>query len=130
MTDKTLEQRITERLHQSLGDLITDADLKGMVERGVEQTLFQERRITNDRGYHDRTLPPLMQEVAEKLLKARMEAAVDVWLKENPERVEAIVKQVIQAGMSEAFMATLDNRFKQVFEFNLVPAMQQRGLLR
>jgi hypothetical protein len=33
----SLEERVTKRLHETIGDLITDADLKGLVEQGIER---------------------------------------------------------------------------------------------
>lgn len=126
---KSLEDRITARLHESIGDLITDEDLKGMVARGIEQALFTERHDEkNSDQWHKRTKPSVVDEQVAKLLGEKMQSAVDQWLKANPDKIQAAIDITIKAGVADALLRTLDNRFAGVFDSG-VATLQSRGLL-
>lgn len=127
----SLEERITSRLHESIGDLITDEDLKGMVARGIEAALFKPRITQTPRsygGYDTTTAAPLVDEQVVKLLGEKMRAGVDAWLAANPEKIEAALRDVMQRGVGNALLYSLEQRFAGVFESSL-EIMKSRGLL-
>ena len=127
---KSLEERITTRLHESIGDLITDDDLKTIVERGIEEALFEERRMTNPNSYGPQTVskPALVDELVEKLLGEKMRQAIDRWLRENPEALQAAVDRAIALGVGQALLNTLDIRFGGIIEM-AVQNMKGMGML-
>lgn len=127
---KTLEERITSRLHESIGDLITDADLKAVVERGIEQALFKPRLVEEFRygSRHTDTKPPLVDEQVAKLLTEKMREATDQWLKDNPEKIEAALREVMQRGVGSAMLYSLEQRFAGLFESALTN-MKSQGLI-
>lgn len=127
----SLEERLTQRLHDSLGDLITDADLTAMIERGIEKALFQERFTEPSmyRGYREvQKKPALVDELVEKFLASKMGEAVDRWIMENPETMQAAVDKIVAASAGEALMKYLDFRFQNVAQ-QTFHAMQGQGLL-
>lgn len=111
-TTETLEQRLTKRLHESIGDLITDADLKAMVERGMDKALFQPRESSERWGS---PRPPLVDALVERFLEAKMQAAVEQWLKDNPDKIDAMLQSAIQKGAGAAFMHYIDSKFALAF---------------
>lgn len=127
---KPLEERVTERLHVIMGELITDADLKPIVERGIEKFLF-EPRVVESKGYYGtekQTKPSLVQEVVDKYLLQQMTAQVDQWLKDHPEQIQTAIDDAIRRGMAHAVTRTLDERFESIFGF-AIETMKNRGLL-
>lgn len=129
VVNTTLEQRITARLHESIGDLITDDDLKAIVARGIEQALFKERPdLARATSYHTYTKPPLVDELVAKLLTEKMETAVNAWLTENPDAIRAALDTAISLGVGTALLRSLDNRFAGIFDAG-VSTLQNRGLL-
>lgn len=124
---KTLQERINTRLAEQIGDLITEDDLKGIVERGVEDFLFKPRHVLRTYGGYD-THPALMQEMVEKHFQNRVTASVDAWLAANPEKIEALVKAAIDNGIANAVMSSLDQRFGNLLNY-LIPQLQSQGLL-
>lgn len=128
---KTLEERITSRLHESIGDLITDEDLKGMVSRGIETALFQGRKVEKrDTWGHSSTWdrPSVVDEQVALLLSTKMQDAVNQWLKDNPEKIQAAIDVVLKAGVGDSLLRALDNRFSGMFNAG-VGELQNRGLL-
>jgi len=124
---KSLEARITQRLHESIGDLVTEADLKAMVARGVEDALFRPRTIPRQYGGSD-TKPALVEELVSKFLDQQMQAAVTTWIAENPERLQGAVDKVVAASAGEAFLHYLDLRFESIARMT-VSEMKTQGLL-
>lgn len=128
---QTLEERINTRIHESIGDLITDADLRKIIERGVENALFQKRPadLSAHRGFGTPTpRPALVDEMVEKHLGTRMEEAVTGWLKDNPEKMQAAVDDAIRRGVGDAMIRTLDERFARIFTSG-VDMMRSQGML-
>ena len=126
----TLEERITTRLHESIGDLITDEDLKGMVARGIEAALFQPRPEQVSGGFSTRIemRPPFIQEQVMKLLSEKMSTAIQQWVKDNPEQIETALKHTLQDGVVAAMTQSLDRRFASVLPMAL-QNMRNQGLL-
>lgn len=116
-TAKSLEERVREKLHEQIGDLITPDDIKAIVERGIEEALFQPHSITEGSGYHQRTVnvPSLAQKLVEEQLEKQMQAAVEAWIRENSERVEAMIQATLNKGAGEVLVGALDARIGHVF---------------
>jgi hypothetical protein len=126
---QTLEERITGRIREQIGELMTDDDLRGIIKRGVEKALFEERYDPDrSNAYHSKTKASLVDELAEKHLAAKMKEAVDTWLKENPERIQQAVDDAVRRGVSDALTRTMDERFAGIFQQG-VTMMQSQGLL-
>ena len=129
----TLEERITARLHESIGELITDADLKGIVSRGIEQALFQPRKVVERSSYsgdyrNTVTLPPLVDELVAKFLTLEMTKAVEQWLKDNPALLAEALQHAVNAGAGAAMLRALDYRFASLFDSG-IQSLQAQGLL-
>lgn len=124
---KSLEERINERLHESIGDLITPEDLRAIVERGVEGALFAPSKVARSYGGFDEG-PSLVERLVEKHLSDEMRAAVSKWIAENPEQMRAAVDGAIERGVGNALMRALDDRFFGIFDAG-VENMQSRGMM-
>lgn len=131
MSDKgTLEDRITTRLHEQIGDLITDDDLKAMVARGIERALF-EPRFSEQQSSYGNTVnkkASIVDELVAKLLGEKMKAAVDDYLWTHPELLQTAIDKAIASGASHAIMSTLDDKFANIFHI-AVSNMKSQGLL-
>ncbi len=127
-TTPSLQERITSRLHDSIGDLITEEDLKQIVDRGVEELLFKERTVPGRHGYTTETRPGLVHEILKEQLGEQVRGVVTQWLQDNPEKVQEAMDRAIANGVGAAVMRTLDSRFAEVFSQG-VSMLQMQGLL-
>lgn len=126
---KTLEERINDKLRESLADLMTPEDLRGIVERGVENLLFKERVTQDGRGWAPTTRkPPLVEELVSNHLEKQVREAVQNWIAENPERLQEAVDNAMRRGIANAVMRTMDERFAGIFNSG-VSIMQSQGIL-
>jgi hypothetical protein len=123
----SLEERINQKIHESIGDLITPEDLKRIVERGIESALFQPRQTPRQYGGYD-TKPSIVDEVVTRALETAMRDAVNAWVKDNPEKLEAAVKEAIARGAGESLLRAIDYKFAGMFDAG-ISHLRNQGLL-
>ena len=115
------------RIRESIGDLMTDEDLKKILEKGVEKALFTSS-VRGD-SWRQETVPCLVDRVVSKHLNSRMAEAVDTWITDNPDKLQRAVENAIKAGVAKCLMDTLDGKFYCLFE-GLVANMKSQGLIK
>jgi predicted house-cleaning noncanonical NTP pyrophosphatase (MazG superfamily) len=119
MTDivesKTFEQRMKERIRDSIGDLISDEDLTKMVDRSLEEVFFKPRPNPKHTAYYNSgepaTIPPLLHELVKEVLEANVQAAVREYIGSNQEEVNAIIQKVVQEGIGAAVLGAMNSMF-------------------
>ncbi len=126
---KTLEERIAEKMADVVGDLITQADMLEIVEKGINKALFETRSRKSD-SWDIRTvqIPCLVDELTEKHFEKAMKAGVEQWLRDHPEVIRDAVSNAIDEGAFAAVRRVLDNRMETVFELAM-GQMTAQGLL-
>lgn len=112
MTQETFEQKLMERIRASIGELMTDADLKNLVERGMDKALFEPQRIKGRYGDFE-TRPPFVQTVVAELLKEQMRVAVAKWVEEHPDQVAASVEKAVTLGAGGCLMEAITFQFQE-----------------
>ena len=103
---KTFQERVRDRIRETIGDLITDDDLMEIVQKGIDEVFFQTRTV-QESAYNRKEIPPLIHEIVKEVLQDRMTLAVDGWLKTHEAEVVEAVKAVVQEGAGQAFIAAL-----------------------
>jgi hypothetical protein len=119
MTDivesKTFEQRMKERIRDSIGDLISDEDLTKMVDRSLEEVFFKSRPNPKHAAYYNSgepaTIPPLLHDIIKEVLEANVQAAVREWIGSNQEEVNVIIQKVVQEGIGAAVLGAMNSMF-------------------
>lgn len=116
-TPMSFQDRLKERIRESIGELLTDEDLDNLIRRGIDEVFFQERRVQQDHYPHRiQTYPPLIHEIVQDLLSSQMKAAVERWLQDHEAEVKAAIETVIRDGAGNAMIHSLDNRLQGLFE--------------
>lgn len=113
---KTFEERMKERIRDSIGDLISDEDLGKMVDRSLEEVFFKERAnpARNAYGYNSSEpimIPPLLHEIVKSVLTEQVTEAVKEYIGNNREQVDATIKTVLEQGMGNALVSALNGLF-------------------
>ena len=120
----SFEDRLRDRLRANIGDVMSDEDLAGLVERGLDDLLFKERLRKERRGgYNPETTydPPLLQELLMAELRPLLKQAVADWLAEHQDEVMAAFDQTMEQGLGQAMLTA----FAQLFDNALQPVRQQ-----
>ena len=124
----SLEERVAEKLANTIGDMITTDDMIAMVRRGVKKALLTTRTVKTDNWGRTREDPSVVDEAIQIYLKAGMREAVDEWLKENPEAIRAAMDRAIEKGVVGCLQNVIDDRFASIFNVG-AQNLQHAGLL-
>lgn len=121
MAPKTFEERLKERLKESVADLMTDEDLKKLVDRGMVDIFFAERPNPEYTSYgyghkEPQFLPSHFKVMLKELMEEKMTEAVKAWLIENQDKVMAAVDETIRLGAGQAMLAAIDFNMKSSLE--------------
>lgn len=115
VTNQTFEQRMKERIRDSIGDLISDEDLTKMVDRSLEEVFFKPRPNPKHAAYYNSgepaTIPPLLHELVKEVLEANVQAAVREYIGSHKEEVNAIIQKVVQEGIGAAVLGAMNSMF-------------------
>lgn len=105
---KSFQERMFERVRDQMGDLLTETELKQIVDQAVNKAFFEPRTVTT--SYRDEIKPAIFVEMMEAELKSRVGKALEQWIQDNPEAVAQAIEKVIQEGITKAVMQTLEWR--------------------
>ena len=112
---KTFEERMKERIRDSIGDLISDEDLSKMVDRSLEEVFFKERANPKRTSYYNSgepdTLPPLLHDIVKTAMTEQVTEAVKGYIANNRDQVDASIKTVLERGMGNALISALNGVF-------------------
>jgi len=110
---KTFEQRMMDRIKDSIGELMSDEDLKKIVERSLD-TIFFKKPV--DRYGHEIDGGRSMAEkVVQEIMKERLDLALSNWLKEHDAEVTAALQTCVNNGLTATVLNTIDRKFSNVF---------------
>ena len=109
----SLEDRVRARIHESIGDLITEADLEELVKKGIRQTFFEGTTEYVGPQYNRQVeTPAMIHKILAELLTERVDKAVDEWIADHEDKVRAIVAACVADGAAKAVLW----RFNRVFQ--------------
>ena len=111
-TVKTFQEKISEKIKDSIGDLITDDDLKPLIEKSIADLLTNDRKIKNHSGsypqYND--APPLMQEIITPLLEVQIKEQVAKYISDNPQLLTKVIDDMVVNGFIKVMIWHLDGK--------------------
>ena len=109
---KTFQEKISEKIKDSIGDLITDDDLKPLIEKSIADMLTNDRHVKNHSGSYPQYVeaPPLMQEIITPLLEVQIKEQVDKYISDNPELLIQVIDDMIVKGFIKTMIYHLDGK--------------------
>lgn len=111
---QTFEERMKERIRDSIGELMPDAALAEIVKRATEQAFFKPRELERRDAYYGgrpETKEPWITEFVRGELSKQVGEAVKAWMKENDARIQ----EAVNAALGENIMDTLASAVRQTF---------------
>lgn len=126
VTAKDFEERLFEKIRTDIGALMTDEQLKALVESAIERTFFQDQIVKDDYGRVSARKAPKLQELMNGLLATQVKECVKEWVNEHPEEVKEALDKALQGGLtaavSRAFEQSLSSAF-QTMGYNIQQAL-------
>jgi len=110
------QQRMFARIREQIGDLMTDEDLKKIVESAVEKAFFEPVIIRKTYG-PDETKPAPMVAMIRDLLVERVDNVMKEYIAANGDRIDAMLKEQLGKGfhgmIEEYWNSKLSNALNQ-----------------
>lgn len=107
---QNFQERMFARIKENMGDLMTDEELKKLLERAVEDAFFKPREELDRWGARSGTKPPLFVETVQTLMKDRVDAQVKAWLDEHPDEVHKLIKDTLDQGIVRILMDWFESK--------------------
>jgi len=125
---KSFEDKMKDRVKESIGDLMTDEDLSKIVHRSMEEIFFTEKEIKNSWGSVTKTIQPLSHEMVREILTPLIKVKMNQFIKQHSSIIEDHIKTVIDNGLSKLMLKSVDsymeNKFQQI-GYNITNDVQQ-----
>jgi pyruvate-formate lyase len=125
-TNESFQERMFKRVREQMGDLMTNDELKKIVDTAMQKAFFEERR--DNSGYNTKYLPPLFVEMIEKEVSTQVRSAVIDWLKEHPEDVTKAIDEALAKGFFELVQQHMQNQIRQPL-YQFAEQLRQKGVL-
>lgn len=110
---QTLQERVGARIREQIGDLLTDEDLKRLVETALHDAFFKREVLQTDSWSRPTKYKEArIVEIVQDLLKDRVDTAVKSWLDANQEEFEKHIDDAIGKGLIGFLTTWIDDKFR------------------
>lgn len=109
------QTRIFDKIKSDIGSLMTDEQLKLLVEQAMKQAFFEYRTVEEyQSGWGNRKVehPPAILKVIKELMETKVKTALEAWLNEN----EVEVKKMIQETFDKKILDCVRSAFERSVE--------------
>jgi hypothetical protein len=125
--NKAFAERIFDRIKDGLGDLMTDDELKILLDRAVHEAFFKERTVPNGH-YGTKQEPAYFVQMTRDLLQKEVQAQVAEYIEVNRDAIKEKVAEVLQQGMGEAVLKAISFQLQAPL-MSLHSSLASKGLL-
>jgi hypothetical protein len=111
-TSTTFQDRMFERVKESLSELLTPEEAKALVEKAIQDSLFKPRIIKQ--GYNEsKELPSVFAELVGNQVKEEVSNALKEWLAEHHEEVTAAITEALKDGIVTLVVSRFKSEMQQ-----------------
>ena len=124
---KSFQDRMKDRIKDSIGELMTDDELKKVVNQAVQEIFF-EKQVLQD-GYGTKEKPPWIHKLIKEILKDKVRIAVDDYMFVNSEIILKNIDNIVKDGVGGAVLSAITNRFQfdlNSFQMNIEAQLSQQ----
>ena len=103
-----------ERVRESLSELLTAEEAKALVEKAIEQSLFQQEMLYD--SYKSRQIgvkPSRFEALVKEAVEPAIKTAVTEWLAEHHEEVKASIQGVVEKGIASTVVKVFQDEMRQ-----------------
>lgn len=109
-TPTNFEEKMKARIKESIGDLITDEELKRLLDKAMQEVFFAPTKVKVN-SWETKEGPSLLHSLVKELIEPSMKEAISVWIAQHPEEVAKAIDTVLTNGVGEAVMAAITSQF-------------------
>ena len=105
-------ERMMGRIKESIGDMITDEELKVLIEKGIQTAFFEPHYEKDNYGCVKISKEPLITSIVKNCLNKQVEIAVKDYFKSNPDEVRDLLDKVIKEGITKCVLGVMDSKLQ------------------
>ena len=114
---KTFEEKLREKIKENIGDLMSNEDLKKLIDASLQTVFFSDRpnpkhNYSSFGGSEPARLPPLLHELVKELLLPSVKELLVEYFKEHPDVVKDALNNVLVLGIGQAMMQAMSMQFQ------------------
>lgn len=114
------EERLFQKIRDSIGELMTEKELKELVDKSVQKLFFDPRKeLVKDNRYYNSTTevikPSKFHELIQELVEPSLKAEIAKWLNEHPEVVKEAIDQALEGGLAQACLRAINAQWQSSF---------------
>lgn len=105
---QSFEDRVFEKIRENIGTLMTDEELKKLLESAMERMFFQDRIIKNNWGQETGRAPGRLYKLVEDLIEPQLKRALVEWMEEHKDEVAKALQAAMDKNLMEAVTKALE----------------------
>lgn len=128
--NKNFEEKMKDRIKESIGDLITDEELKKLLDAAMYDVFFKPSKVKVN-SWDTKDGPSYLQGIVKELLDEKVRAEIALYINEHTEEVDKTIKTVVENGIGAAMMSAMNSMFStQMYQFqsNVEQALHNKGI--
>jgi hypothetical protein len=130
---KSFQEKMQDRIRDSIGDLISEEELKTLIDRGMEEAFFKGKVIKDSYGRVQREELPLIHQMVNDHIKPIVEQEVAKYIDNNREQVAEIVQQTLEVGAGTLLIKALNQTFQNSLislQNSMITDLRNNGVIR
>jgi hypothetical protein len=110
--EPSFEEKMKARIKDSIGDLLSDEDIKKLIDKGLQDVFFTKPRIKDPRdSYKMIDGPTMLEDIIKTCIQPAVEKVVREYVAEHQEEVFTNVQAVVSQGLGTAMFRSIDSMF-------------------
>lgn len=98
-TTKSFQEKMFEKIREQMGDLMSEDDLKLIVNSAMEKAFFQGEDIRDRWGNLTKREESLFITLIKREMEPKVKEAIKEWFSNHPEEVKNAIDSTIAKGM-------------------------------
>ncbi len=97
-TNQSFQERMFERIRSQMGDLMTEVELKALVDTAMQKAFF-EPQVKKDRWGDKTEHPSQFMVMLKESMQEQVAKEIKEWLSTHPEEVAKAIDETLAKGM-------------------------------
>lgn len=126
-TSKNFQERVFEKIRDQLGNLLTEVELKALLDKAIEKAFFEPRQSGN--SWDKTEKPPYFVELIQTELQSKVQDAVKAWIDSHQDDVGKAIQEALGKGFFGILTNYLENQIRGPL-YNFQNDLINRGILK
>ena len=116
---KSFEDRVYEKIRTDIGSLMTDEELKKLVDKSIERMFFTERVIKSSGYGRDEIAPPRIFEAVQAAVEAKIKEQVRIYVEAHAD----FYAKAIDEALGKSFFTIARSYFEAQVNIAIQPSL-------